>query len=107
MVDPFAPRSMKRNKPKGLAITGQPVSDLSTANKRDTLVHQLSNLEIGVEFKLDLRAEDLEVIKELGHGNGGTVSKVIHKATEMVMARKVCKMAIHRLTRSSTLQEIF
>ena len=29
------------------------------------------------------------VLKELGHGNGGTVSKVRHVATNTVMARKV------------------
>src|SRR4051794_28945744 len=99
-ADSFAPRTMKRKNVKGLAIGGaggpEP-SGMSLGNggkeirynKRDTLAHQLSNLEIGVEFKLDLHAEDLEVIGELGAGNGGTVSKVIHKATKTVMARKV------------------
>ena len=46
-------------------------------------------LEIGVEFKLDLRSEDLIVQKELGAGNGGTVSKVMHAATKVIMAKKV------------------
>ena len=46
-------------------------------------------LEIGLEFKLDLRSEDLVVLKELGAGNGGTVSKVMHATTKVVMARKV------------------
>ena len=46
-------------------------------------------LEIGVEFRIDLRNEDLVVLKELGAGNGGTVSKVMHSATKVVMAKKV------------------
>ena len=46
-------------------------------------------LEIGVEFRLDLRNEDLVVLKELGAGNGGTVSKVMHSATKVIMAKKV------------------
>lgn len=46
-------------------------------------------LEIGVEFKLDLRNEDLVVLRELGAGNGGTVSKVQHAATKVIMAKKV------------------
>lgn len=46
-------------------------------------------LEIGLEFKLDLRSEDLVVLKELGAGNGGTVSKVMHATTKVIMARKV------------------
>ena len=43
-----------------------------------------------MEFRLDLRAEDLIVLKDLGAGNGGTVSKVQHAATKVIMARKVC-----------------
>lgn len=50
---------------------------------------QTAQLEIGIEYKLDLKKEDLAVLKELGHGNGGTVSKVRHVATNTVMARKV------------------
>ena len=48
-----------------------------------------AQLEIGIEFNLDLRQEDLEIIKELGHGNGGTVSKIKHLPTGTTMARKV------------------
>lgn len=51
-------------------------------------------LEIGVEFKLDLRNEDLIVLKELGAGNGGTVSKVMHAATKVIMAKKVIKYSV-------------
>jgi hypothetical protein len=50
---------------------------------------QTAQLEIGIEYKLDLKKEDLDVLKELGHGNGGSVSKVRHMATGTVMARKV------------------
>ena len=52
-------------------------------------VARTDTLEIGVEFKLDLRSEDLIVLKELGAGNGGTVSKVMHAATKVIMAKKV------------------
>ena len=50
---------------------------------------QLPDLELGVEFKLDLRSEDLQTLEELGAGNGGTVSRVIHLPTKSIMARKV------------------
>lgn len=53
------------------------------------LSEQLANLELGVEFKLELRKEDLEVIDELGCGNGGTVSRCRHIPTKAIMARKV------------------
>ena len=85
---------MKRKNVKGLALSAPPPKPAPSAGdaqipgarandeKQDTL-------EIGVEFQLDLKAEDLIVLRELGHGNGGTVSKVQHAATKVIMARKV------------------
>ena len=34
-------------------------------------------------------------MKELGAGNGGTVSKVMHAATKVVMAKKVTKIPLY------------
>lgn len=53
------------------------------------LSEQLATLELGVEFKLDLRSEDLTVLNELGCGNGGTVSRCLHVPTKAIMAKKV------------------
>ena len=69
----------------------------SSQNYHSKISEQLANLEIGVEFKLDLRAEDLEGVNELGHGNGGTVSKVKHVPTGAIMARKVRAVRQSRL----------
>lgn len=93
MADPFAPRSMKRKNVKGLALTPAAPRPPPTAESwvadggRDD--NKDEQLEIGIEYKLDLRPEDLEIMKELGSGNGGTVSKVKHLNTGTVMARKV------------------
>lgn len=90
----FGPRTLKRKNVKGLSLGAgapaprAPAQQLST-NDDDNLSNQCSTLEIGVEFKLDLRADDLQVIQELGAGNGGTVSKVMHVATQKIMAKKV------------------
>lgn len=75
--------TLKRKNVKGLALKAQPPLPPPEPEKRE------EQLEIGIEYKLDLKREDLEVLKELGHGNGGTVSKVKHTATGTVMARKV------------------
>lgn len=79
-------RTLKRKNVKGLALAApapRPAVPEKTENEN------AAQLEIGIEYKLDLKREDLEVLKELGHGNGGTVSKVRHMATGTVMARKV------------------
>ena len=93
MADPFASRSLKRKNVKGLALKNPAPKPPPTAEngrlgpapgKGDE-----AQLEIGIEFNLDLKPEDLEIIRELGSGNGGTVSKVRHIPTNTVMARKV------------------
>lgn len=91
---------MKRKNVKGLALTPAAPKPPPPAEHEDLgpvnggpKVHddQTAQLEIGIEFNWDLRTEDLEVIKELGSGNGGTVSKVRHIPTNTIMARKVSR----------------
>lgn len=92
----FQVRTMKRKNVKGLALSNPPAKSASPSAGDSQIPGAIGNesqqdtLEIGVEFKLDLRSEDLVVLKELGAGNGGTVSKVMHAATKVVMAKKVC-----------------
>jgi mitogen-activated protein kinase kinase len=96
MSDAFGARTLKRKNVKGLALNKPPPrpaepeeSTKRGGNEMDELAGKTQQLEIGVEYKLDLKREDLEVLKELGSGNGGTVSKVRHIATGTIMARKV------------------
>lgn len=87
--------TLNRKNKKGLALKAPPVKAAAPSAGDAQIPGALGNndartdtLEIGVEFKLDLRNEDLQVLKELGSGNGGTVSKVMHTATKVVMAKK-------------------
>jgi hypothetical protein len=117
MADAFKARTMKRKNVKGLALSAPQPRNLEPSAGDSQIPGGIGNdegradtLEIGVEFRLDLKAEDLIVLKELGSGNGGTVSKVQHAATKVIMARKVwldvlsasIKASAHRLNRSST-----
>ena len=95
--DAFKARTLKRKNVKGLALSAPPSRTPNPSEGDSQIPGALGNsesvrddtLEIGLEFKLDLRSEDLVGLKELGAGNGGTVSKVMHKTTKVVMARKV------------------
>ena len=95
----FQIRTMKRKKVPGALSLGAPAAKTPTPSAGDAQipgaigndVTRTDTLEIGVEFKLDLRSEDLIVLKELGAGNSGTVSKVQHAATKLIMAKKVCE----------------
>lgn len=83
---------MKRKNVKGLALTpAAPKPPPTAETSRSDFDRNSAQLEIGIEYKLDLRSEDLEILRELGSGNGGTVSKVKHVVTGTVMARKVQK----------------
>lgn len=93
MTDQFKARTLKRKNVKGLALNAAPKpadGDGQTGSAGNSELSNTDTLEIGLEFRLDLRSEDLVTLKELGAGNGGTVSKVMHASTKVVMARKVC-----------------
>jgi mitogen-activated protein kinase kinase len=92
----FKTKTMKRKNIRNLALAAPAKSVAPSAGDAQVPGGIGNNdrgdtLEIGVEFRLDLRSEDLVVLKELGAGNGGTVSKVQHAATKVIMARKVRK----------------
>ncbi|KAL1310468.1 hypothetical protein AAFC00_000761 [Neodothiora populina] len=112
--DAFKPKTMKRKNVKGLAL-GAPSMRASPSSADTQVPGALGNnkddgrgdtLEIGVEFRLDLRNEDLQVIKELGAGNGGTVSKVMHTATKVVMARKIIHVEKNKEVRKRIVREL-
>ena len=67
---------------------------------------QGDTLEIGVEFHLDFNNEDLVLIKELGSGNGGTVSKVQHAGTKNIMARKIIHVEAKQEVRRRIVREL-
>ncbi|KAK3350703.1 kinase-like domain-containing protein [Neurospora tetraspora] len=108
MADPFAPRSMKRKNVKGLALAPAAPKPPPTAETfyKDKDDDNNAQLEIGIEFNLDLRPDDLELIKELGAGNGGTVSKVRHIPTNTVMARKVIHVEAKKEMRKRIVREL-
>lgn len=110
MPDGFAPRSMKRKNVKGLALTPAAPKPPPTAENHMAAEangdEQSAHLEIGIEFNLDLRPEDLENIRELGSGNGGTVNKVLHVPTNTIMARKVIHVEAKREMRKRIVREL-
>ncbi|KAG0165254.1 MAP kinase kinase (MEK) [Apophysomyces sp. BC1034] len=73
----------------------------------DKLYKDLSDLKIGLELRLDLRAEDLKTLEELGAGNGGTVCKVLHMPTKTIMAKKVHKVHVFTHCSPSLSQTIY
>jgi mitogen-activated protein kinase kinase len=109
----FAPRSMKRKNVKGLALkapapkpppTAENASRMGPANGKGD--DNAAQLEIGIEFNLDLKPDDLEIIKDLGAGNGGTVSKVKHIPTNTVMARKIIHVEAKKEMRKRIVREL-
>ncbi|KAL8704342.1 MAG: hypothetical protein Q9201_002493 [Fulgogasparrea decipioides] len=105
--------TLERKNKKKLALKSPPVKAAAPSAGDAQIPGALGNndartdtLEIGVEFKLDLRNEDLQVLKELGAGNGGTVSKVMHTATKVIMAKKVIHVEAKKETRKQIVREL-
>lgn len=76
------------------------LSSSSTASSALSSALASLDLELGVEFNLDLRNEDLLVLNELGAGNGGTVERVKHVPTGFIMAKKVSSMSVRMQSES-------
>ncbi|KAF2707852.1 dual specificity mitogen-activated protein kinase [Pleomassaria siparia CBS 279.74] len=112
MADSFKTRTMKRKNVKGLALSAPPpkpapsAGDAQIPGANGNEEGRADTLEIGVEFRLDLKAEDLIVLRELGSGNGGTVSKVQHAATKVIMARKIIHVEAKNEVRKRIVREL-
>ncbi|PYH90562.1 kinase-like protein [Aspergillus ellipticus CBS 707.79] len=114
MADQFKARTLKRKNVKGLALNAapKPTSNPSDGDGQASgaagngETNRTDTLEIGLEFRLDLRSEDLVTLKELGAGNGGTVSKVMHASTKVVMARKIIRVDAKENVRKQILREL-
>jgi mitogen-activated protein kinase kinase len=95
----FAPKSLKRKNLRNLALGGikppAPSTDGTTAHETSHGDAEADANELSVEFDLnfkleDLKAENIIVLKDLGHTNTASLSKVCHIATKTLMIRKVC-----------------
>uniref|UniRef100_A0A914WV36 mitogen-activated protein kinase kinase n=1 Tax=Plectus sambesii TaxID=2011161 RepID=A0A914WV36_9BILA len=59
------------------------------------------------ENKISELSEDtLEKIGELGHGNGGVVSKVLHRPSGIIMARKLVHLEVKPSVRNQIIKEL-
>jgi len=58
------------------------------------------------DASMDLKADDLRTLDELGQGNGGTVSKVEHIPTRKIMAKKVVLIDAKPAVRKQILREL-
>ncbi|KAI9735719.1 MAG: MAP kinase kinase (MEK) [Claussenomyces sp. TS43310] len=113
MSEGFGARTLKRKNVKGLALNKpaprpapEEEQQAGPRYKPGGTNGQTAQLEIGLEYKLDVKREDLETIKELGSGNGGTVSKVRHIATGTVMARKIIHVEAKKEIRRRIVREL-
>ncbi|XP_054159585.1 dual specificity mitogen-activated protein kinase kinase 2-like, partial [Oppia nitens] len=54
----------------------------------------------------ELNAEDFDNLGELGAGNGGVVTKVIHRPSGLIMARKLIHLEVKPAIRSQIIREL-
>lgn len=72
----------------------------------DELINNIQHLELGVEYQVPIKAEELVQLKKLGSGNSGTVSKVLHIPTQKIMARKVIHLEAKEVVQSQIIREL-
>ncbi|XP_035232961.1 dual specificity mitogen-activated protein kinase kinase dSOR1-like, partial [Stegodyphus dumicola] len=54
----------------------------------------------------ELSVDDLENLGELGAGNGGVVTKVLHKRSNLVLARKLIHLEVKPAIRNQIIREL-
>ncbi|ORZ37507.1 dual specificity mitogen-activated protein kinase [Catenaria anguillulae PL171] len=89
-MDSPAGLKKKRNF-KGLKLpeNNAPVPTPKATADIESITAGISKLAVENQLvKVDLQAADFDELGELGHGNGGTVKKVLHRPSGRVMARK-------------------
>lgn len=59
----------------------------------DTQRERLKTFLSQKEKVSELNVDDFDNLGDLGAGNGGVVTKVLHRPTGLIMARKVCSFA--------------
>ncbi|XP_028411798.1 dual specificity mitogen-activated protein kinase kinase 1-like [Dendronephthya gigantea] len=114
-----------KNRPK-LTILAPPVAipentdiETSASGNVDSINKKLADLEmddsqrerlmsfLAEKRKIgDLNTDDFEKLDELGAGNGGVVTKVLHKPTGLIMARKLIHLEIKPAIRNQIIREL-
>ena len=74
----------------------------------EELSNRMHGLEVGgaASEPLDLSIENLETICELGAGSGGSVSKVLHRPSGVIMAKKSVMIDVKPEVRKQILREL-
>ncbi|XP_064619242.1 dual specificity mitogen-activated protein kinase kinase 1-like [Lineus longissimus] len=97
----------------------QESNDKSQTANLDALQKKLEELDIDEQQKQrlqtfitqkrkvgELNSEDFEKLGELGAGNGGVVTKVLHKTSNLIMARKLIHLEIKPAVRNQIIREL-
>ncbi|KAI9106290.1 kinase-like domain-containing protein [Phlyctochytrium arcticum] len=112
MTSPVPAPPSRRPRPRPLRLGVSPINlnALPPHQELDSpsgaLVPQLAELSLPQETELDLKDEDIELLEELGAGNGGTVHRVRHKPTNKFMARKVIHVEAKNSIRRQIVREL-
>lgn len=109
------PKTLKRRNLKKLTLDSPspaPPSDTKLLKdpdakaSTDELINDIQNLELGVEYQLDLKMDELLTLKQLGYGNSGAVAKVLHVPTRKTMARKTIHLEAKQIIQTQIIREL-
>ncbi|GME95926.1 unnamed protein product [Ambrosiozyma monospora] len=80
--------------------------DPDKKSSTDEFIQNVNSLELGLEYQLPIKADELVLLKKLGAGQGGTVSKVLHLPTQKSMARKIIPIDAKEVIQSQIIREL-
>lgn len=119
-VLPAAARIVEKNVATNPTSPSQDLPNINTSGSIEMLLNKLSELDINDEqknrlkefflqkemIKEDLSSDVLLSLGEIGSGNGGVVTKVEHKPTKLIMARKLIHLEVKPAVRNQIIREL-
>lgn len=81
-------------------------SSESSPSESNKVLHTVCSSPLVTTSSIVLSNEDLFPLKELGSGNSGTVSKVLHVPTEKIMAKKVIHIDLKTVIQTQIIREL-
>ncbi|KAF9039890.1 kinase-like domain-containing protein [Panaeolus papilionaceus] len=102
---------MKRRPPplgedNGVLDPTIPVASPIASARRSAIQASLTSTLAKLDIKLDIKNDDLKKLADLGQGNGGSVVKVEHLPTGMMMAKKIVLIDAKASVRKQILREL-
>ncbi|XP_038079443.1 dual specificity mitogen-activated protein kinase kinase 1-like [Patiria miniata] len=104
--DDSAPSNAVNNSSASMAAIAKKLAELELDETQIERMKIFLTMKEKVLAVGELTGDDFEKLEELGAGNGGVVTKVLHRPSQLTMARKLIRLEIKPAVRNQIFREL-